>query len=72
MKITTINDLKPSEKLLPHCVRCDKTGEYLDMDKIKKRFGEGVPIELVSKYIVCPECGKKDEIVLQLTSNEPR
>ena len=72
MKLTTINDLKPSEQLRPHCVRCDKIGDALDMDKIKKRFGEGAPIELVSKYIVCKECGKKDEVVLRLTSNEPR
>ena len=70
MKISTINDLKPFEQLHPHCRRCDKTDNALEIDKVKKRFGEGVPIELVSKYFVCTECGKKDEIVLKLVSNE--
>ncbi len=69
-KLTTFDDLRPHEKIQPYCMRCDKTDEELDTDKISEQFGEGVPIELVKKYIVCKQCGKKDKVVLRIVTNK--
>ena len=45
--INSFNDLDLTERLYPHCMHCNHTGDALDADKFKKRFGKDVPLELI-------------------------
>ena len=69
-QIKTICDLNPLENLYPYCLRCERTGESLDRDKLIQRFGDSAPLELVKGFVVCGKCGKKDQIILSIISNE--
>lgn len=68
--INSFNDLDLTERLYPHCMHCNHTGDALDADKFKKRFGKDVPLELIKILLVCKLCGKSDEIILRVISNE--
>lgn len=69
-RINYFGDLDLLEKLYPHCMSCGKTGVALDEEKLAKQYGKDIPLKVIKKLLVCKNCGKNDEIILRVISNE--
>ena len=69
-RINYFSDLDLLENLYPHCMRCGKTGAALDTESLEKQYGKNIPLKVIKKLLVCMQCGKNDEIILHVISNE--
>ncbi len=69
-KIKTFSDLDTTEHLYPHCIRCHKTGDALDVNKLTANLGRDVPLTVIKKLLVCKHCGQNDKIIFRLKSNQ--
>jgi len=69
-RINYFSNLDLLENIHPHCMRCDKTGIALDEESLEKQYGKDMPLKVIKKLLVCKSCGKNDEIILRVISNE--
>ena len=69
-KILYFDDLDLLERLYPYCMKCGKTGSVLDIEALKRQYGEQMPLKVIKKLLVCDFCGKNDEIILRVIANE--
>ncbi len=69
-KVLYFDDLDLLESIYPHCMQCGDTGDVLDLDLLKEKYGKEMPLKVIKKLLVCQNCGKNDEIILRVISNE--